>query len=124
LDYETIEGLLDALETNVSQVITAEDFVLVRFGTKKTKVPYVVQVEEKEGFTYKVKLMHRLGETWHFAFPDQDYVSKIEREGTVAKLPRPISSGGISRTTTLKYFGVNFSFVRERFWRWSNRVLS
>jgi hypothetical protein len=60
LGYETTEGLLDAAETNGSQEIRAEDFVLVRSATKKTKVLYVGQVEEKEGFTYKVQLMCRL----------------------------------------------------------------
>ena len=69
-----------------------------------------------EGFMYKVKFMHTLGETWKFAFPGKDDLSKIERENIVAKLPQPMSSGGTVRTTTLKYFGVNFS-LRETFCR-------
>jgi hypothetical protein len=62
-DYKTIEGLLGAPQINVSQEIIAEDFVLIRFATKKTKVLYVGQVEERKVFTYKVKFMRRLGET-------------------------------------------------------------
>ena len=62
-EYATIEGLLHALQTNVAQETTAEDFVLVQFAAKKTQELYVGQVEEKEGFMYKVKFMCRLGET-------------------------------------------------------------
>jgi hypothetical protein len=87
LDYENIESLLDAPETNVSQEITAAHFVLVQFATKKTNVLYVGQVEEKEGFMYMVMFMCRLGETWKFAFPDENDMSGIEREDIVAKLP-------------------------------------
>jgi hypothetical protein len=35
-------------------------------------------------------------------------MSEIEKEDIVAKLPRPISSGGTASATTLKYCGVNF----------------
>jgi hypothetical protein len=41
-------------------------------------------------------------------------VNEIEKEDTVAKFPWPISSGGTAQTTTLKYFGVNFSLFEER----------
>jgi hypothetical protein len=87
--------------------------VLVRYATNKTKVLYVGQVEEKETFTYKVEFMRRHGETWKFSFSDKDDTSEIEREDIVAKLARPVSSGGIERTTTLKCFGVNFSLFEE-----------
>jgi hypothetical protein len=46
--------------------------VLFRFAAKKTKVLYVGQVEENEGFTYKVKFMRRRGEHWTFSFADKD----------------------------------------------------
>jgi hypothetical protein len=103
---------LQAPKTNETQEITAGDFVFVRFATKKTKALYVGQVEEKEAFTYKVEFMRRQGGTWKFSFPDKDDMSEIERED-VAKLPRPVSSGGTASTTTLKYFGVNFSLFEE-----------
>jgi hypothetical protein len=76
-------------------------------------VLYDGEVEEKEGLIYKVKFMRRLGETWKFAFPDKNDMSEIEREDIVVKLPRPMSSGGTTCTTTLKYFGVNFSLFQE-----------
>jgi len=83
--------------------------VLIEFSTKITKVPYAItkvlyagQVEEKEPFTYKVSVMRRHGETSHY-----DNMSEMEREDIVAKIPRPISSGGTARTTTLKYCNVN-----------------
>jgi hypothetical protein len=53
--------------------------------------------------------MWRHDGTWKFYFYDKDTMSGTERVDTMAKLPRPISSGGTARTTTLKYFGVNFS---------------
>jgi uncharacterized protein with GYD domain len=82
--------------------------VLIQFSAKTTKVLYAGQVEEKEAFTYKVKVMGRHGETSQFAFSDKDNMGEIEREENVAKLPRAISSGGTARTTTLKHCSVNF----------------
>jgi hypothetical protein len=40
-----------------TQEMTADDFVLIQFSTKTTKVLYTGQVEEKEAFMYKVKVM-------------------------------------------------------------------
>ena len=80
----------------------------IRFSTKTTKVLYAGQFEEKEAFTYKVKVMRRHGETSQFAFCEKDNISETEWEGIVAKLQRPISSGGIPRTTTLKHCSINF----------------
>jgi hypothetical protein len=88
--------------------MTADGFVLIQFYTKTTKVLYAGQVEEKEALTCKVKFMGRHGETSHFAFSCKDNMSEIEREDTMAKLPRPISSDGTARTTTLKFSSVNF----------------
>jgi hypothetical protein len=53
-------------------------------------VLYVWHVERKEAFTHKVEFM-RHGETWKFFFSDKDDMSEVERQDTVAKLPRPIS---------------------------------
>ena len=44
---------------------TADDFVLIEFSTKINTVIYAGQVEEKEAFTYKVKVMRKHGETSH-----------------------------------------------------------
>ena len=72
--------------------------MLIQFYTKTTKVIYAGQVEEKKAFTYKVKVKRRHCETSHFAFSDKHYMSQKEREDSVAKLPRPIASGGTART--------------------------
>jgi hypothetical protein len=50
-------------------------------------VLYVGQTEGKKGFTYKAKLMCKIGETWNFAFLNKNDMNKIEREDIVAKLP-------------------------------------
>ena len=53
--------ILETPKTSETQEITAVDFVLIKFSTKTTKVPCAGQVEEKEAFTYKVKVMQRHG---------------------------------------------------------------
>jgi hypothetical protein len=60
---EKIDDLLATPKTSETQEINAYDFVLIPFSTKTTKVLYAGQVEEKEAFTYKVKVMGRHGET-------------------------------------------------------------
>jgi uncharacterized protein with GYD domain len=87
--------------------MTTYNFVLIQFSTKTTKLLYAGQVQEKEAFTYKVKVMRIHGETSLFAFSDKDNISEIERENIVVKFLRPISSGGTARTTTLKYCSFN-----------------
>ena len=106
---EKIDNLLETPKTSETQEITAEDFVLIQFSTKTTKVFYTGKVEGKEFFTYKVKVKQRHGETSHLTLSDKDNMSKIEGEYSVTKLPRPIFSYGTARTTTLKYSSANFS---------------
>ena len=95
--------------------------VLIQFSTKTTKVLYIWQVEEKEAFTYKVKVMQRHGETSQLAFSDKDNMSEIEREDIVAKFSRPIASGETACTTALKYYSVNS--LRNKLCRQRNGVL-
>ena len=58
------------------------------FLLRQPVVLCVGQVEEKETFTYKVKVMWCHDETSRFAFfSDKDSMSEIEREDIVAKLP-------------------------------------
>jgi len=68
-----------------------------------------------------VKVKRRHGETSQFAFSDKDSTSQTERKDTVAKLPRPISSGGTARTTALKYCSVNI--LRKELYTERNGVL-
>ena len=65
---EKMYHLLETPKTSETLEITADDFVLIQFSTKTTKVLYVGKVEEKEAFTYKVNVMPRHGETSQFAF--------------------------------------------------------
>jgi hypothetical protein len=68
----------------------------------------VGQVEGQEAFTYEVKVMRGHGETSQLAFSDKYNMSEMEREDTVAKLPRPNSLCVTAPTTTLKYCRANF----------------
>ena len=65
---EKMYHLLETPKTSETLEITADDFVLIQFSTKTTKVLYVGKVEEKEAFTYKVNVMPRHGETSQLAF--------------------------------------------------------
>ena len=53
--------ILETPKTSETQEMTADDFVLIQFSTKTTKVLYAGQIEEKEAFMYKVKVMQRNG---------------------------------------------------------------
>jgi hypothetical protein len=105
---EKIDDLLETPKSSEVQALSADDSVLIEFSTKATKVLYAGKGEGKEGFTYKVKVMRRHGETWQFAFSDKDNKCEIEREGIVAKFLRPNSLGYTPCITTLKYCGINF----------------
>jgi hypothetical protein len=83
---EKINYLLETPKTSETQEITANDFVLIRFSTRTTKVLYTRQVEENEAFTCKVNVMGRHGETLQFAFSDKDNKSEIEREDIMVNL--------------------------------------
>jgi len=56
---EKFDDLLDTPKTSEYQEITADDSMFIQFSTKKTKLLYVWQVEEKEAGTYKVKVKGR-----------------------------------------------------------------
>ena len=95
--------------------------MLSQFSAKTTRLLCVEQVEEKESLTYKVMVMRRHGEASQFALSDKDNRSGIEREDIVAKIPRPVSSGGTARAATLKCCSVNF--LRKELCRQRNSVL-
>jgi hypothetical protein len=69
---------------------------------------------KKRRLLQMLEFIWRHSGTWKFPFSDKDDMSETESGDTVAKLPRPICLGGTARTTTLKYFGVNFSLFEER----------
>jgi hypothetical protein len=83
-------------------------------------VLYAGQVKEKETFTYMVKVMLRHGDTLQFGFSDKGNMNEIEREDIVAKVPRPLSSGGTTGTKTLKY--CSFNFLRKELYRQKSSV--
>ena len=99
---EKIDDLLETPKTSEGQAIRADYSVLIYFSTKSTKVLYAGKSEGKEAVTYKVKVVRRHGETWQFAFSDEDNKFLIERKDIVTKLLRPNSLGYTPCITTLK----------------------
>ena len=73
---ENFDNLLNT-PTSETQEITTDDFVLIQFFTKITKLLYVGQVEEKEALTYRAKFKGRHGETSQFAFSDNSINRKF-----------------------------------------------
>lgn len=97
-------------DTSISDLLE-NDFVLVEFCTKKTKVFYVGLIEKRhlDVKSYMIKFMRRRGDTWKFYFPDQDDVYEVEEKDIRMKLPQPTMSGGTARAANVYNFAVNFA---------------
>lgn len=104
------------LEMSDEIVLQVNDFVLVEFAGKKTKVMFVGQIEavEEEGMTYRVKFMHKKDDSWKLYFPEKDYISCVERSDIKLKLPQPCISGGTARAVSAMTFSINFSSINEK----------
>lgn len=122
-DCEDLQQLLTSVTSELEENIDFEnddleirinDFILVEFAGKKSKVLFVGQVEEKEENNYKVKFMRRKECSWKFYFPEKDDISCIERSDIKMKLPQPNIIGGTSRAISSMAFPVNFSSVKEK----------
>ncbi|CAH1114637.1 unnamed protein product [Psylliodes chrysocephalus] len=89
-DYDEMDKLLD------DEKILCDDYILVRFPTKKTVVYYVGQVIQLAEYgEFVVKYLRHLHNRFHF--PDVDDISTIARSDIEAKLPRPTSVAGNTR---------------------------
>lgn len=110
-----IEELID-LEMSEEIVLQVNDFVLVEFAGKKTKVMFVGQIEalEEEGMSYKVKFMRKKDDSWKFYFPEKDDISSIEKSDIKLKLPQPSISGGTARAVSAMTFPINFTSIKEK----------
>lgn len=104
-------------DTSASELgLTENDFVLVEFSTKKTKLHYVGLIEKKHMDTgsYIVKFMRRRGDTWKFNFPEKEDIFEIEEKDIKMKLPQPTMSGGTARAANVYTFPVNFSTISHK----------
>lgn len=101
-------------DINPLENIGLNDFVLVRFLTKKSKVSYVGRVEGKEETGEFNILFMRKNEKGNFFFPQEVDSSLTEREDIITKLPPPMMVGGTSRAQCYFSFDVDFSHYNVR----------
>lgn len=90
--------------------IGENEFVLVKFHTKRSIVYYIARVESIDSDTesYYVKFM-RKDIKGKFNFPQQDDCSMIEKTDIIMKLQPPQLVGGTSRAQSCFYFNVDLS---------------
>ena len=90
--------------------INFDDFVLVKFCTKKSILYYVGKVQSSEfNDEVEVQFLRKKQGCWKFYFPDKRDVSIVEISDIVMKLPAPVSSGGTERIKSLFAFHINLS---------------
>ncbi|KAG5864957.1 hypothetical protein JTB14_018719 [Gonioctena quinquepunctata] len=100
-DDDELNELLD------DEKILRDDYILVKFATKKRSLHYVGKVIDvmKNGefeVTFKKKCIKG------FVYPGVEDISYIERKDIVSKLPKPMTTPGTSRMATFLQFNVNF----------------
>lgn len=88
-------------------LVKVNDFVLVKFCTKKTSIHYIGHVLKKNLDNYDTKFLRRKNNSTTFAFPVEDDISTVERDDIKAVFPPPERSGTV-RTTSLFKFKFNF----------------
>ena len=94
-------------ENFVTGLVKVNDYVLVRFLTKKTVRHYVGKVLELMNGEYLINFMRRKKPGYHFVYPDVKDQSLVP-EKDVMKLPPPHFVGGTARSTRKLTFPVRF----------------
>lgn len=95
------EKLLD------DEPISIDDYVLVKFATKKRILHYVAQIKQKYNTDeYDVQFLRKHSSSWNFSFPTTADKGLVKREDVVLKLPKPSTSKGTSRTSSFIEFGI------------------
>ena len=87
---EKIDGLLETFKSIETQEIIADDFVLIQFSTNNQGALCWASRRTGSFHMYVMWWLRRHGEKSQFVFSDKGNMSEIEREDTVAELPRPI----------------------------------
>ncbi|KAK4880991.1 hypothetical protein RN001_004310 [Aquatica leii] len=95
-------------EDFVISMINVNDYVLVRFVTKKTERHYVGKILGKvEGGEYLINFVRRKKSGYHFVFPDVEDQSMVS-EDDIRKLPPPSFVGETARSKRKLVFSINF----------------
>ncbi|KAK4885564.1 hypothetical protein RN001_001835 [Aquatica leii] len=95
-------------EDFVIGMINVNDYVLVRFVTKKIERHYVGKILEKvEGGEYLINFMRRKKPGYHFVFADVEDQSMVS-EDDIRKLPPPSFVSGTARSKKRLVFPIHF----------------
>lgn len=101
-----------ALEDNISdeddEMVHVNDYVLVKYSTKKSSRYYAGRVLEKSGCDVSVSFLKR-GHKKSFIFPEKEDVDTIDISAVVMKLPKPQQSGGSERAAKQFIFSYDLS---------------
>lgn len=103
LDFENdqINELLD------DEKMLKDDYVLVKFVTKKLILHYVGKViEVLENEEFEVRFLKKC--TQGFIFPQVADISSVERKDVVSKLTKPTTTPGTSRMASYIQFNISF----------------
>lgn len=111
IDSEDSVGPEDFEEDDCDLGITdiqKEDYVLVKFPTKKTIKYYIGNIVEVNGNTeFTINFLRKRDN--HFTFPVVKDESIIDIEDVVCKLPVPTKTDGTSRSKEMLHFGIDLS---------------
>lgn len=104
-----LEGENYVLPSDIA--IAIDDFVLVKFATKKSIVYYVAVVKNvlAGGYEYEVQYLRRRLPGWIFLFPAVNDVATVAREDISLKLPKPEEHKGTARTSDHMKFNKDLS---------------
>lgn len=93
--------------------IKAQDYVLVKLGTKKVCRHYVgiVLTDPDEDDTVEIKFLSRMLSKSQpvFCYPDKEDIAEVDVDDIVRKLPFPNLVGGTKRTSQQYVFDYEFS---------------
>lgn len=84
------------------------DFILVKFATKKTLKHFVGQIVDKNGRREYLVNFLKVTSGQKFIFPDRKDESLVTLEDIVLKLPPPIQKAGTARSNAFFKFRINF----------------
>ncbi|KAG5863234.1 hypothetical protein JTB14_021530 [Gonioctena quinquepunctata] len=105
LDYSADDDELNELLDD--EQILRDDYLLVKFATKKRSLHYVGKViDVMENGEFEVIFSKKCIKG--FVYPEVEDISYIERKDIVSKLPKPMTTPGTSRMASFLQFDVNF----------------
>jgi hypothetical protein len=93
---------------SLTQSLEPNDFVLVKFATKKTIKYFVGQMKEMGPHEYLINFFRTRPTSWKFCSLEIEDTASIDSTDVILKLPQPVVSGTSSRTVDM-IFDVDLS---------------